>query len=125
MSQFPMRGAIPSPRSALAAAMPHVVRVGAPPNFITLPAQISMWGNYYNGDCVTAEEAFAKACNNPEISISDNEAISWATAHNVLNGAYLNQVLQWMQNDGFQQNGSTYDDGPFYSVDWTDRKSVV
>ena len=43
------------------------------------PAKISMWGNDVHGDCVTAEEAFAKACNNPEIFISDAEVIAWAT----------------------------------------------
>jgi hypothetical protein len=33
-----------------------------PTNFIILPQKISFWGNYSDGDCVTAEEAFAKAC---------------------------------------------------------------
>ena len=75
--QSPKRGAIPSPRSTLAAAVPHVARIGAPPNFIAKPQDISMWGNDVHGDCVTAEEAFAKACNNPEIFISDAEVIAW------------------------------------------------
>jgi hypothetical protein len=88
------RGAIPSPRNALAAAIPHVAVVGAPPDFIIVPAQISLWGNDVHGDCVTAEEAFAKACNKPEIFIPDSEVISWATSHGVLEGANLNQVLQ-------------------------------
>ena len=117
-SQFPKRGAIPSPRSALAAAVPHVA-AAAPSNFIVIPRQISFWGNYSNGDCVTAEEAFAKACNNPEIFISENEVIAWATSHNVLNGAYLTQVMQFMENGGFALDDSTYDDGPYFSVDWT------
>src|SRR5881628_301105 len=114
----PMRGASPSPRSALAAAMPHAAVLGAVPQFITVPAQISMWGNDVHGDCVTAEEAFAKACNDPEIFISDDEVISWATNHGVLNGAVIVDVLQVMQTDGFQQDGSTYDDGQYYSVNW-------
>jgi hypothetical protein len=84
-----------------------------------VPQRISFWGNQDHGDCVTAEEAFAKACNNPEIFISDNEAISWATQHGVLEGAYLTQVMQWMQNDGFRQDNYDYCDGPHYSVDWT------
>jgi hypothetical protein len=79
-----------------------------------------MWGNDVHGDCVTAEEAFAKACHNPEIFISDNEVITWATNHGVLEGANLVPVMQWMQNDGFLQNGSTYDDGPYFSVNWAD-----
>ena len=119
MPEFPKRGAIASPRSALAAATPHVVVVGAPPNFITVPRPISMWGNYYHGDCVTAEEAFAKACNTPEIFIPENDVISWATKHGVLEGAVIIQVLQWMQNDGFQEGSLIYDDGPYLSVNWT------
>ena len=118
------RGAIPSPRSVLAAASPHVARIGAPPNFIVVPQKISMWGNDVNGDCVTAEEAFAKACNNPEIFISDAEVIAWATAHNVLNGAYLPNVMQMMQNDGFVQGGYIYDDGPYFSVNWTNAATL-
>ena len=72
--QSPKRGAIPTPRSALAGAVPYSVRVGAPPNSIVIPRQISMWGNDVHGDCVTAEEAFAKACNNPEIFISETRS---------------------------------------------------
>ena len=114
------RGAIPSPRSALAAAMPYVAPVGAPPNFIMKPQRISMWGNDVHGDCVTAEEAFAKACNNPEIFISEDEVIAWATRHGVLEGAYLTQVMTWMQDDGFADAPFIYDDGPYFSVNWTD-----
>jgi hypothetical protein len=118
-NQSPKRGAIPSPRSVLAAAAPYLAPVGAPPSFIVIPKQISFWGNYNDGDCVTAEEAFAKACNNPEIFISEAEVIAWATKYGVLNGAYLTQVMTLMQNDGFPDGLLTYDDGPYYSVDWT------
>jgi hypothetical protein len=118
--QFPKRGAIPSHRSVLAAAVPYSAPAGAPPaNFVVLPQKISFWGNYSNGDCVTAEEAFAKACNNPEIFISDDEAIGWATRHGVLNGANLTEVMTWMQEDGFLDGSFTYDDGAYRSVGWT------
>jgi hypothetical protein len=116
--ESPKRGAIPSPRHVLAAAAPYAVVAEAPPNFITMPQRISMWGNDVHGDCVTAEEAFAKACNNPEIFIPDNEVITWATRHGVLEGAYLPQVMQWMQNDGFPESPYIYDDGPYFSVNW-------
>jgi hypothetical protein len=79
-----------------------------------------MWGNDVHGDCVTAEEAFAKACNNPEIFIPDADVIAWATQHGVLEGAQLTQVLQFMQNDGFHRTGEVDDDGPYFSVNWTD-----
>ena len=116
----PKRGALASPRSALAGATPFSAALaGAPPNYIVIPNRISMWGNDVHGDCVTAEEAFAKACHQPEIFISDQEVINWATRHGVLEGAYLYQVLDWMRNDGFRQDGQIYDDGPRFAVDWT------
>jgi len=118
--QAPRRGAIPSLRHALAAASPYAAIAGAPPNYIVIPQQISMWGNDVHGDCVTAEEAFAKACNNPEIFISDASVISWATRHNVLEGAYLSDVLTWMENDGFPDTSLVYDDGAHFSVNWAD-----
>ena len=121
--QSPKRGAIPTPRNLLATAVPYFASVRAPatpPNFIVIPKQISMWGNDVHGDCVTAEEAFAKACNNPEVFISDNEVIAWATKHGVLEGANLHEVLTWMQNDGFLDGSFTYDDGSYSSVNWHD-----
>ena len=113
------RGAFPSPRSELAAATPRAALIGAPLNFITIPHQISMWGNDVHGDCVTAEEAFAKACNTPEIFIPDSDVIAWATRHGVLEGANLTQVMQWMQNDGFVEGANSYNDGPYFSVNWS------
>ncbi len=121
---FPKRGANPTPPSVLAAATPLVPTIGAPPNFITVPQTLSYWGNYNNGDCVTAEEAFAKACYQPEIFISEAEVITWATNNGVLNGAYLPNVMQLMQTSGFVQNGYMYDDGAYYTVDWTNSATL-
>jgi hypothetical protein len=118
------RGAIPSPRSALAASTPHVAVLGGPPTYLNRPQKLSMWGNDVHGDCVTAEEAFAKACNSPEIFVSDADVIAWATRHGVLEGAYLTQVMTWMQTDGFVEGNTTYDDGPYQSVDWTNSAVV-
>jgi hypothetical protein len=118
------RGAVPSARHELAAAAPFAQLIGAPPNFIILPAKISMWGNDVHGDCVTAEEAFAKTCNNPEIFISDADVIAWATRHNVLEGANLVQVMQWMQGDGFAEGTNVYDDGAYMSVNWTNQSAL-
>jgi len=83
------------------------------------PTKLSFWLNNQYGDCVTAEEAFAKACHVPEIFISDQEVETWAKQHSVLNGAMLVDVLDLMVAKGFAQGGHTYDDGPFKSVDWT------
>lgn len=120
----PKRGAKPTPRHILAAATPHVPLIGAPVNFLMKPAQLSMWGNDVHGDCVTAEEAFAKACNVPEIFIPENDAIAWAKRHGVLEGAYLPDVMNWMLNDGFQEGPFVYDDGPHFSVNWTDPQAL-
>jgi hypothetical protein len=118
-TETPMRGALPTPRHVLASATPHTALLGAPPNYIVIPQRISMWGNLFHGDCVTAEEAFAKACHQPEIFISEQEVIDWATQHGILEGAWLPQVLDLMRNDGFRQDGQIYDDGMRQSVDWT------
>src|SRR5579862_2776765 len=101
----PHRGATPTPRHLLAAATPYAAEslkaAMTPAEFIRIPKQISFWGNYDYGDCVTAEEAFAKACNRPEIFIPQPDVIAWAKDHSVLNGAELHQVMVWMQTDGF------------------------
>ncbi|HEX3363774.1 hypothetical protein [Phenylobacterium sp.] len=124
----PKRGAAPTPRHLLAGAMPYmpggleaaaIAPRKAPAEFIRIPKQISMWGNYYDGDCVTAEEAFAKACNAPEVFVPDATVTAWASAHGVLNGANLHEVMVWMQTGGFVQAGHTYDDGSILSVNWT------
>jgi uncharacterized membrane protein len=114
------RGGRPSPRWELMRRPPHVTLPTIPPTYIHVPRRISIWGNDVHGDCVTAEEAFAKACNNPEIFITDNEVLTWAENHGWLGGATLIEVLQKMQTGGFTQDNHTYDDGQIYTVNWTD-----
>jgi hypothetical protein len=104
--------------------MPHVISGPTPPQLITMPAQLSMWGNSTYGDCVTAEEAFAKACNQPEIFVPDSVVEQWAQARGFLNGADLSSVLTAMAKQGFSLNGTTYNDGPATSVDWTDSAAL-
>ena len=120
------RGAIPSPRSALAAATPFAPGFfEAPPHFLTRPALISTWGNVGYpghrgyGDCVTAEEAFALATNTPEIFITEDEVISWAEDHGFLDGAMIIDVLKWMHDDGFKGVGVTFDAGRSVAVAYT------
>jgi len=81
---------------------------------------MSSWNNYTYGDCVTAEEAFAKATAAPQTFIDEATVVAWARAHGVLNGATLVHVLQMMQKDGFPHNKRKYDDGPYLSVNWHD-----
>ena len=117
-------GAIPTPRHELAAAMPFVPAAGvlaaAPPNCLHRPQRLSFWHNDQYGDCVTAEEAFAKACHDPEIFISDAEVEQWATSHGFYEGAVIVYVLKAMQQDGFQQDQNAYNDGAYSAVNWTD-----
>ena len=109
------RGAIPSPRHELAAARPHVPdpKISAPPSFLMWPVQMSSWNNYIYGDCVSAEEAFAKATAAPQTFIPEATVVAWATANGYLNGASLTDVMTTMQTDGFPLNNKTYDDGPY------------
>jgi hypothetical protein len=115
------RGAIPSPRHELAAAMPHVPdpQISVPPSFLMWPVQMSSWNNYVYGDCVSAEEAFAKATAAPQTFIPEATVVAWASAHGYQNGAILTAVMTTMQTHGFSLNKKTYDDGPYNSVNWT------
>jgi hypothetical protein len=104
--------------------MPVRIVGPTPTQWLWLPKKISMWNNDTYGDCVTAEEAFAKACNNPEIFITDDTVLTWATANDVQNGAELTQVLDLMQTGGFAQDRNLYNDGPFNAVDWTNTTAL-
>ena len=114
------RGAIPSPRHELAAAMPHVPdpNISVPASFLMWPVQMDSWNNYVYGDCVSAEEAFAKATVAPKTFIPQATVVAWATQHGYLNGASLTAVMTTMQTKGFPFNKKTYDDGPYNSVNW-------
>jgi hypothetical protein len=110
-----LRGARPSPKHVLAGAKPHKFGV-APLQFADLAPQIDDWGNLDHGDCVSAEEASAKA---NTIFLPNDIVIAWAQAHGVLEGAVISDVLGWMASEGITYNGLTYKDGPASSVDWT------
>lgn len=116
-----LRGAKPSPRHKLLASAPFQFRA-APLQFALVPTKLSMWGNDQYGDCVTAEEAFAKACYTPEIYIGTDVVTDWAERHGVLNGATLTEVLDaFARGDGFQVGTQRYNDGPYNGVDYTDQ----
>ena len=113
-----LRGAIPTPRHLLSAAFPHAIVGVTPPQFLWKPNQLSMWGNATFGDCVTAEEAFAKACNSPEIFLPDRKIITWARNNGVLNGAGIWEVLNLMKTKGIDHDYVRYMDGAFLAVNW-------
>ena len=117
------RGGIPSPRHVLAAAYPHQLTANVPAFFSAIPPQLSMWLNDTDGDCVTAEEAFAKGTWSvmqglPDLFIPDSEVQSWASAGGFLNGAVLSDVLTAMTQTGFTVDGVQYTDGPAQSVNY-------
>ncbi|MFY2560597.1 hypothetical protein ACN469_23545 [Corallococcus terminator] len=115
------RGAYPSPRHVLAGAKPFDpdLAAPAPSGFLMWPVQMSMWGNDHNGDCVTAEEAFAKATAAPQKYFPDDEVINWAQSHGYLNGAILVDVMSTMRTHGFPSNFTLYNDPFPLSVNWT------
>jgi hypothetical protein len=118
------RGAIPSPRHKLAAALPFAPSAEIPPQWARIPQQLSRWNNSRYGDCVTAEEAFAKIADPPNIFITEDEVVRWAGQHGYLNGAMLTDVMDDMIKSGLRANNRTYEDGHYYSVDWTNRAKL-
>jgi hypothetical protein len=96
-----------------------------PAFFGVVPPELSYWDNSTYGDCVSAEEAAAKAQfslmygGSTELFISQDEVVDWARRHGFLDGADLTSVMEKMQVDGMTAGGQTYYDGPFWSVDWT------
>ena len=102
------------------------------PATIPTPAQMSMWGNSQYGDCVTAEEFFAKciypvwySSTGTMLDMPESLAISWASAGGYLNGADLTPVMDTMAKTGVVYNTTTYTDGPYTSVDYTTWATLI
>ncbi len=114
------RGARLAPRHKLLATPAFKAKIAAPPQAALVPDQLDMWGNDSYGDCVSAEEAFGKACYQPEIFIPGSNVIEWADAHGFLNGADLPEVMDAMRGDGMKVGGQRYDDGGYAGVDYSD-----
>ena len=121
------RGLKPTPRHKLQACKPYHPPLGliaAPTQFAVVPKQLSMWLNDTYGDCVTAEEAFAKAAFSvmnglAELFIPDAEVQRWASKYGFLDGALLTDVMDQMAIDGFTVGGVNYKDGPYQGVDYS------
>lgn len=127
------RGARPTPRHELAAAMPHRPTyreiASAPAKFFTLPSVMSPLGNDRWGNCVTAEQSasimaysiWGRGYAARKVYISTATTVGWARSHGVLNGAGLREVMTWNQTDALLgANGTGYLDGPHLAVDYTD-----
>lgn len=121
-------GARRSPPQKLAAAMPHRVLRATPPQACWFPKMLNIFGNDQYGDCVSAEEGFAKLTYGldgqgnallPEVDLPPQVVIDWASRHGYLNGADLSSVMDDMIRGGFVVGSQTYNDGSYSSVDWT------
>lgn len=108
----------PTPSYALAAAQPYRAQGAAPESFLAWPAQLASWENGEGSNANWAEEAFAKACAQPNVPIPADIVVLTARLCGSLN------VARFMQTHGFQVHGTAYLDGPFYAVDWTDTAAL-
>jgi hypothetical protein len=141
MSTKMPRGAIPTPRSELAASEPYRFELGAeifvpsgdfptpnhelaaarpyragrivPESFIVWPIGIGWLGNEKANNSSWAEEAFAKACAEPKVLIPTDVVLLTSRECGSSN------FSAFMQTHGFQMDGKAYLDGQFNSVDWT------
>ena len=118
------RGARPTPKHRKDSAPKYQPKKAPPAWFAEIPKTLLDWLNLDYGDCVTAEECWAKAvasvmAGQSELLISDQTCQTWATKNNVLDGADLGQVLDLMAQEGFSQGGQVYGDGPAALVDYT------
>lgn len=121
------RGLHPTPRHILASAPRFVQTRTAVAQVAYVPSKLSMWLNDTYGDCVTAEEAFSKACtvgNVPGVLISDATVKAFASKNDLLNGADLDPVIKLMQGSGFSQDSNMYKDGSETVVDYSNEASL-
>jgi hypothetical protein len=110
---FVPSGEFPTPNQELAAAQPYRAGPTAPESFIAWPIGMGFWGNDKVGNSSWAEEAFAKACAEPKVFIPTDVVLFTSRECGSSNFA------AFMQTHGFQLDRKAYLDGPFNSVDWT------
>jgi hypothetical protein len=110
---FVPSGEFPTPNHELAAAQPYKAGGLAPESFIAWPVEIGFWGKGAVDNSTWAEEAFAKACAEPKVFIADEVVLRTSQECGSSNFA------AFMQTHGFQFENKAYLDGPFNSVDWT------
>ena len=115
---FVPSGAFPSPNSELAAAQRYKAGGAAPESFLAWPIEIGFWGNDKASNSSWAEEAFTKACAGPKVFIPTDVVLHTAQECGSSNFA------RFMQMHGFQMGGAAYLDGPFNKVNWTDTAAL-
>jgi hypothetical protein len=120
------RGAIYAPHKLAAAEPFRTIRdpAPAPACFITIPSQLSFWMNQFDGCCVSSEECFnidlvATATTGQPYVVDDHALQHFLRQYGLANGAPLTDVMDIMAQSGLPDNGSTFFDGGYRSVDWT------
>lgn len=116
------RGLIPSPEEALRTARVYVPRtlMAMPSSFLQWPYKMSYWGNDKYGDCVTAEEAFAKVTASGHYFIPECTVIGWAERNGYLNGTTCSSVLSTMRDKGIDFSMNILYDGNFSIINYKD-----
>ena len=115
---FVPSGQFPSPSHELAAARPYRPATAAPESFLAWPIEISLWGSDTAGDSIWAEEAFAKACAEPKVFLPA-EAVRLASQQ-----CGSSNLAEFLETRGFQIEDKAYLDGPFHSLDWTSEAAL-
>jgi hypothetical protein len=110
---FVPSGQFPSSNQELAVAHSYRPAAAAPESFLAWPMKIGAWEDDRQTNSCWAEEAFAKACAEPNIFIPDDVVLLASRRCGSSNFA------EFLQTYGFQMERKAYLDGPFDSVDWT------
>jgi hypothetical protein len=115
---FVPSGGFPTPNHELAVAQPYSPGGAAPESFIAWPIGIDLGWNDKATNSSWAEEAFAKACAEPRVFIPTDVVASASRECGSSNFA------AFIQTHGFQMDRKAYLDGPFHSVDWTNAAAL-
>ncbi len=115
---FVPSGEFPTPNQELAGAQPYRAAGDVPESFIVWPIEIGFWGNDKASNSSWAEEAFAKACGEPKVFIPTDVVLIASRECGSSNFA------AFLQTHGFQMDGKAYLDGPFHSVDWSNEAAL-
>lgn len=115
---FVPSGTLPTPNHELAAARPYRASGAAPGSFLAWPMEVGFWANEKASNSSWAEEAFAKACAEPRVFLPTDVVLLTARECGSSNFA------RFMQSHGFQIDGTAYLDGSFNSVNWTNRAAL-
>jgi hypothetical protein len=115
---FVPSGEFPTPNHELAAAQPYKAGDAAPESFLAWPIGTGFTVNDKASNSSWAEEAFAKACAEAKVLIPADVVLVTSQECGSSNFA------AFMQTHGFQMDGKAYLDGPFNSLDWTNSAAL-